>query len=78
MHFDWVETSWILSELQIIKDYLDSSLTAEVKSFKAEIGIIQNKYLHGNQDKWTALYISGEIIKMYNKLSEDGTSGSMR
>ena len=54
-------------------DYLDASLTVEVNSFKAKISIIWNKYLHGNSDKWTASYISGEIIKMYNNMSEDGT-----
>jgi hypothetical protein len=32
-------------ESQYIMDYLDASLTAEVKSFKAEINIIRNKYL---------------------------------
>jgi hypothetical protein len=60
-------------KLQFIMNYLDASLTAEVKSFKAEISTIQNKYLHGNPDKWTASYISGEIIKTYNEMSEDGT-----
>jgi hypothetical protein len=54
-------------------DYLDASLTAEVKSFKAEINIIQNKYFCGNPNKWTASYISGEIIKTYNNMSKDGT-----
>jgi hypothetical protein len=60
-------------ELQYIMDYLDASLTAEVKSFKAEINIIQNKYFRGNPNKWTASYISGEIIKTYNNMSKDGT-----
>jgi hypothetical protein len=60
-------------ESQYIMDYLDASLTAKVKSFKAEINIIQNKYLYRNPNKWTASYISGEIIKMYNNKSKDGT-----
>ncbi len=38
-----------------------------------EVSIIQNKYLHGNPKKWNASYISGEIIKTYNNISEDGT-----
>jgi len=58
---------------QFIMDYLDASLTVEVKSFKAKLSIIQSKYLRGNPDKWTASYISGEIIKTYNEMSEDGT-----
>ncbi len=60
-------------ESQYIMDYLDASLTAEVKSFKAEINIIWNKYLRRNPNKWTASYISGEIIKTYNNMSKDGT-----
>jgi hypothetical protein len=60
-------------KLQFIMDYCDASLTAEVKSFKAEISIIQNKHIHGNPDKWTGSYIIGEIIKTYNNMSEDGT-----
>jgi hypothetical protein len=51
-------------------DYLNASLTVEVKSFKVKISIIQNKYLCCNPDKWTASYISGEIIKTYNNVSE--------
>jgi hypothetical protein len=59
---------------QFIMDYLDASFTADVKSFKAEIITIQIKYLCGNSDnKWTASYTSGEIIKMYNNMSEDRT-----
>jgi hypothetical protein len=54
-------------------DYLDASLTVEVKSFKAEVNILHNRYLRGNADRWTALYISGEIIKTYNNMFEDGT-----
>jgi hypothetical protein len=60
-------------KLQSIMDYLNASLTAEVKSFKAKISIIQNKYLRGNPDKWTSSYISGENIKSYNNMSEDET-----
>ncbi len=60
-------------ELQYIMDYLDASLTADVKSFKAEININQNKYICRNPNKWTASYISGEIIKTYNNMSKDGT-----
>jgi hypothetical protein len=48
-------------------------LTVEVKSFKAKINILCNRYLHGNPDHWTASYISGEIIKTYNNMAEDGT-----
>jgi hypothetical protein len=34
-------------ETQYIMDYLDASLTVEVKSFKVEINIIWNRYLRG-------------------------------
>jgi hypothetical protein len=54
-------------------DYLDASLTVEVKSFKAEVNIIHNRYLRGNPDRWNASYIAGEIIKTYNNMFEDGT-----
>jgi hypothetical protein len=54
-------------------DQLDASLTVNAKSFKAEVNIICNRYLCGNPDRWNAMYISGEIIKMYNNMSEDGT-----
>ncbi len=60
-------------ESQYIMDYLDASLTVEVKSFKAEINILCNWYLHGNPDCWTASYITGKIIKTYNNMYEDGT-----
>jgi hypothetical protein len=60
-------------ELQYIMDYLDAAHSVEVKSFKAEVSIIRNRYLCGNPDKWTALYINGKIIKTYNNMSEDGT-----
>jgi hypothetical protein len=49
---------------------LNSTILNNVRLFNP---IIQNKYLHGNPDKWTTSYISGEIIKMYNNMSEDGT-----
>jgi hypothetical protein len=35
--------------------------------------IIRNRYLRGNPDGWNASYISGEIIKTYNNMFEDGT-----
>jgi hypothetical protein len=38
-------------ESQYIMYYLDASLTVKVKSFKAEVIIICNKYLHGNPDR---------------------------
>ena len=60
-------------ESQYIMDYLDASLTVEVKSFKAEVNIIRNRYLRGNPDGWNASYIAGEIIKIYNNMFEDGT-----
>jgi len=60
-------------ESQYIMDYLNASLTVEVKSFKAEVNILRNRYLRGNPDRWTASYISGEIIKTYNNMFEDGT-----
>ena len=60
-------------ESQYIMDYLDASLTVEVKSFKAEVNIIRNRYLRGNPDGWNASYIAGEIIKTYNNMFEDGT-----
>jgi hypothetical protein len=58
---------------QFIMDYLDAICTVDVKSFQAEVSIIQNKYLHGNPEIWNASYIRGEIIKTYNNMSEDGT-----
>jgi hypothetical protein len=58
-------------ESQYIMDYLDASLTVEVKSFKAEINIIRNRYLCRNPNKWNAIYISGEIIRTYNNMFED-------
>jgi hypothetical protein len=33
---------------QFIMDYLNAICTVDVKSFQAEVSIIQNKYLHGN------------------------------
>ncbi len=60
-------------ESQYIMDYLDASLTVNAKSFKAEVNIICNRYLCGNLDRWNATYISGEIIKTDNNMSEDGT-----
>jgi hypothetical protein len=60
-------------ESQFIMDYLNAICTVDVKSFQAEVSIIQNKYLYGNPKKWNASYISGEIIKMYNNMSEDRT-----
>jgi hypothetical protein len=60
-------------ESQYIMDYLDASLIVEVKSFKAEVNIIHNRYLRGNPDGWNASYIAGEIIKTYNNMFEDGT-----
>ena len=53
---------------QYIMDYLDASLTVEVKSFKDKVNILCNQYLCGNPDRWTASYISGEIIKTYNNM----------
>jgi len=58
---------------QYIMDYLDTILTVDAKSFKAEVNIIRNKYLCGNPEKWSALYISGKMIKMYNNMFEDKT-----
>jgi hypothetical protein len=58
---------------QYIMDYLDASLTVDVKSFKADINIHQNRYLHGNPDWWNASYITGKIIKTYINMLEDGT-----
>jgi hypothetical protein len=60
-------------ESQYIMDYLDASLTVEVKSFKVEVNILCNLYLCGNPDCWTSLYITGKIIKTYNNMFEDGT-----
>ncbi len=60
-------------ESQYIMDYLDASLTVEIKSFKAEVNILCNWYLCGNPDRWTSSYITGEIIKTYNNMFEDGT-----
>ena len=60
-------------ESQYIMDYLDASLTVEVKSFKAKVNILCNRYLRGNPDRWTSSYITGEIIKTYNNMFEDGT-----
>ena len=58
---------------QYIMDYLDSSPTVDAKSFKAKVNIIRNRYLCGNPNKWNAMYISGEIIKIYNNMFKDGT-----
>ena len=41
----------------IIMDYLHASLTIEVKSFKAEVNILDNRYICGNTDNWTASFI---------------------
>jgi hypothetical protein len=60
-------------ESQYIMDYLDAILTVDAKSFKVEVNIIRNKYLCGNPEKWSALYISGKMIKMYNNMFEDRT-----
>ena len=60
-------------ESQYIMDYLDALLTVEVKSFKAKVNILCNRYLCRNPDKWNASYIGGEIIKTYNNMFEDGT-----
>jgi hypothetical protein len=60
-------------ESQYIMDYLDNSLTVKVKSFNSKVNILCNQYLRGNPDRWTASYISGEIIKTYNNMFEDGT-----
>jgi hypothetical protein len=54
-------------------DYLNASLTVEVTSFKAEVNILHNRYLCGNPNRWNASYISGELIKTYNSMFEDGT-----
>ncbi len=54
-------------------DYLEAILTVDAKSFKAEVNIIQNKYLCGNPEKWSASYISGKMITTYNNMFEDGT-----
>jgi hypothetical protein len=58
---------------QYIMDYLNASLTVEAKSFKGEVNILCNRYLQGNPDRRDASYISGEIIKTYNNMFEDGT-----
>jgi hypothetical protein len=60
-------------ESQYIIDYLDASLTVDAKSFNAKVNIICNRYLCRNPDRWNATYISGEIIKTYNNMPEDGT-----
>ncbi len=60
-------------ESQYIMDYLDAALTFEAKTFKAEVNIICNWYLHGNPDKWNATYISGKIVKTYNNMFKDRT-----
>jgi hypothetical protein len=60
-------------ESQYIMDYPDASLTVNAKSFKAEVNIFCNRYLCKTPDRWNAMYISGEIIKRYNSMSEDGT-----
>jgi hypothetical protein len=58
---------------QYIMDYLDAILTVDAKSFKAEVSIIQNKYLCWNPEKWSTLYISGKMIKKFNNMFEDET-----
>ncbi len=63
----------VYHESQYIMDYLDAFLTVKVKSFKAEVNILCNRYLCGNPDRWNASYIAGKIIKTYNNMFEDGT-----
>ena len=63
----------VYHESQYIMDYLNAPLTVEVKSFKAEVNILCNRYLRGNPDRCNASYISGKIIKTYNNMFEDGT-----
>jgi hypothetical protein len=63
----------VYHDSQYIMDYLNGSLTDEVKSFKAEVNIPCNRYLRGNPNRWNASYISGEIIKTYNNMFEDCT-----
>jgi hypothetical protein len=60
-------------ESQYIMDFLDAALTIEAKTFKAEVNIICNRYLHGNPDKWNANCITGKTIKTYNNRFKDGT-----
>ncbi len=60
-------------ELLYIMDYLNAAQWVKIKSFKAKVSIIRNRYLCSNPDKWTASYINGEIIKTYNNMSKDGT-----
>jgi hypothetical protein len=60
-------------ESQYIMDYLDTSLAAKAKSFKAEVNILCNRYLRGNPDRWNSSYISGKVIKIYNNMIKDGT-----
>ncbi len=63
----------VYHESQYIMNYLDASLTVDVKSFKAEVNIFCNRYLRGNPNRWNASYISGKIIKIYNNMFEYGT-----
>jgi hypothetical protein len=63
----------VYHESQYIMDYLNASLTVEVKSIKAEVNILCNGHLCGNPDRWNASYTSGEIIETYNNMFEDGT-----
>jgi hypothetical protein len=60
-------------ESQYIMDYLNTTLTIEAKTLKAEVNIICNQYLCGNPDRLNATYIRGKIINMYNNMFEDGT-----
>ena len=41
----------VYHESQYVMDHLDASLTVEVKSFKAEVNILCNRYLCRNPDK---------------------------
>ncbi len=63
----------VYHESQYIMDYLNASLTVKIKSFKTEVNILCIRYLRRNPDRWNASYISGKIIKTYNKMFEDGT-----
>jgi hypothetical protein len=58
---------------QYIMDFFDAIHTVDAKSFKAEVNIIQNKYLCRNPEKWSALYISGKMIKTHNNMFKDRT-----
>ncbi len=82
MEFKWIsikeKVPGIYHESQYIMDYPDASLTVVVKSFKAKVNILCNRFLCKTPEKWNASYIGREIIKTHNNMSEDHQKSKAR